>query len=289
MKIYEKYDQILLVDFMYVWNCTWYANKGKSSKMFHYMKSIIKNMMSPKSGYDKVLFILDGSHGTDARKAIYNGYKANRDEDTKKDVYARVDEFIDLMESVHPDIQFVRNSNYEADDVIAALCQKGGANYYIFSGDKDLMQLAKYEYVGICRTNHMFIDFDSTNTLPKGTFPRYKNSEILEKCGKALKCRLNDISDLIKYKTFRGDMSDNIPSAVRNLKGSVITELIKNCWIGEAPMSEEVFNSMVTYADNKLQERLVENKENIYRNWKLMQLIDVDVDSIINSVEKVCP
>lgn len=287
MKIYETYNQILLVDFMYVWNCTWYANKGKSSKMFHYMKSIVRNMTSPNSGYNEVWFILDGSNSTASRKAIYEGYKANRDEDTKKEVYERVDEFLALMDELYSEdykVKFIRSENHEADDVIAAICQSGGANYYIFSGDKDLMQLAKYEYVGICKTNHMFIDFNA-KTLPAGTFPRYKNSEILAKYSSALKVPITNISDIIKYKTFRGDMSDNIPSAVRNLKAKSIKELIDNCWVGEVPMSDEVFNSMVDYADDKLKERLVEHKNNIYRNWKLMQLVDVDVNSVITSMK----
>lgn len=277
---------ILLVDFMYIWNATWFANNGKSSKMYHYMKAITKSMLRPESGYDKVYFVLDGAHGTQSRKEIYPEYKANRNDKNRTDIYKRVDEFICETTDIYSDndkFVFLRSDEYEADDIIATLCNLRKARYHIFSGDKDLMQLIVLPEVYVCKVNHMFIDYNSGMTL----YPVYTEKEILQKYSRALKCNIDNVTDLIKFKTFRGDMSDNIPSAVRGMRATTIKSLIDNCWAGNEDMSESVIESMLDFTDGKLHDKLVENKESIIRNWKLMQLAKVDVDKVLGATNKL--
>lgn len=160
-----------------------------------------------------------------------------------------------------PSLLFVTSDNHEADEVIASFVPYYNENaiIHIFSGDKDLLQLCNYE--------NTFVGEKYTNGLE---IKPYTTEEILEKFNKVTQGRLQNLKDLVKFRTFRGDTSDNIPAAVPRITTKAIFDIIENCWSKDEPLSIEVALRMSNYLG--VGSKVLEHSDEILRNWNLMNL-----------------
>ena len=97
------------------------------------------------------------------------------------------------------------------------------------------------------------------------------DDEVLSKFKNSKKEPLDKVENVLKYRVFKGDSSDKISSAVKGLKDDVIRQII-NLW-KEDYLDEDVLLMLIgRIEDRKIQERLIENKNNILRNYTLMNL-----------------
>lgn len=88
------------------------------------------------------------------RKDIYADYKNKRKSKRKKSVvdfdefFKVANPFIEELEQVFPNVQFLRTNRCEADDIVAVLTKDRWSEYDIvcISTDSDLKQLYKYNY-----------------------------------------------------------------------------------------------------------------------------------------------
>ena len=85
----------------------------------------------------------------------------------------------------------------------------------------------------------------------------------------------------MKYRSLKGDPSDNLSSVFPRIKDKEIAEIIQNYWVDnqEEPLTETRIEDILEdlEGDNPtLANKLRENKEVWLRNYKIMDLLHVD-------------
>ncbi len=138
---------------------------------------------------DYVVVAWDGGRSTH-RTAIFPDYKISRgDHDDSRDAhFALAKEFLSLC-----NIHHVRVDGVEADDLIAAFCQKLRGLKVILSGDKDFLQL---------------LDENTTQIRPTGGEELWTHFRVEEELG----CKPEKLP-LVMALT--GDSSDGVPGVPR--------------------------------------------------------------------------
>jgi 5'-3' exonuclease len=225
----------------------------------------------------KIMLALDPSTSSLKNKAVFEGYKQNRDKEAKKEVYKYI---TDIISSLHKKLDsevfyFIREKLYEADQLLAFMVKKFHKNHeiIIYSGDKDLLQLTSYPNTFLAEK------------FEKGHFLIKTNEEIFEKFKNSKGEDFSRIStnkrDILKYRSLKGDPSDNLSSAFPRIKDKEIAEIIRGYWIDdqEEPLTEVRIEKILEdlEGDNpSLANKLRENKEVWLRNYKIMDLLHVD-------------
>ena len=225
----------------------------------------------------KIVLALDPATSSLKNKAIFEGYKQNRNKESKKEVYRYLVYIIKkLSAKLDPKVfYFIREKLYEADQLLAYTVKKYHKNHeiIIYSGDKDLLQLTSYP--------HTFI----ADKFEKGHFLIKTNEEIFQKFKNSRGEDFSRIStnkrDILKYRSLKGDPSDNLSSVFPRIKDKEIAEVIKDYWIDdqEEPLTEARIEKILEdlEGDNPaLAEKLRENKAVWLRNYKIMDLLHVD-------------
>lgn len=269
---------VLLVDFMYLWNRIYYAiGQSGDGDYYAHMKSIM-GKLNNNNKYSNKYIILDGLNGTQRQKALLPEYKEGRG--SKTEVYKQVEKFVKECSEEFPTLTFLRANNNEADEVIASLAVKFSRlekDVYIYSGDKDLLQLLVYPRV------HVGANYSGNFELKPFTEEDIqKKMDTIAGAG-----RLNNIGDLLKFRVFRGDVSDNISSVIPRFPSKVIIDLIANTWPGVTMFTDDVFESMVNYLPEKYSKQLIDNEEKLWRNWELMNLQFLPINDIISEVKRL--
>lgn len=252
--------KILIVDFMYLWNRI-YAIKGVNTGSHIYQS--LKHV-NDSDYYDLRLVILDGLSSADGRRAIYPEYKSTRSD--KSESYDLLNKFL-KYKAVHLNkMKFLKNESLEADDLIAMFVKKySGAQKYIYSGDTDLYQLLRFDntYIGTNYSRGMIIE-------------PITNTEAEKRYEKKYGLKINDVSDIVKCKTFKGDSSDNIPIACPGMRSATINTLIEKFWRGSEPLTPSILLNMAEYLRDNCKpaefHNFYENRKAIIRNYKLVQL-----------------
>ncbi|MCA9380801.1 DNA polymerase I [Candidatus Dojkabacteria bacterium] len=140
---------------------------------------------------DYLVAVFDSDKPT-IRSSEFATYKANRKE-TDQDLLLQIPKVIELVEKFN--IPMLKVDGYEADDIIATLCEtykKKGIDQIVVTGDQDLFQL---------------VDEDTSVYLAGRSFSQsklYKAEDVFTKLG----VKPIQIPD---YKGLSGDPSDNIP------------------------------------------------------------------------------
>lgn len=152
----------------------------------------------------RVIIVFDGEAGSMNRKYLYNGYKANRDNQrivnfksfTDKDEeddskYNQASRLIDYLNFLP--VTCIAIDKLEADDIIGYLCGKLYEDYndseiYVMSTDKDFMQLVN----------------PRVKVYSPSKKKIYHVQDVLEEFGV-------HPNNFLIYKTLLGDTSDNIP------------------------------------------------------------------------------
>ena len=215
------------------------------------------NMFQPT----RVIIVFDGKGGSSRRRKIYPEYKQNRktkyrvnrtydfasQEDEKQHMIMqlqRVVEYLDLLP-----VTVLSYDNIEADDTIGYLCKQvlKESEVVVMSTDKDFLQLAN----------------GKTKIWSPTKKKLYDEEAVFEEFGITAK-------NYIWYRVIDGDKSDNI-SGVKGLGLKTIRKKL--------PFLTE--NKIFNIED--ITKVLPESSEIIDRNYRLMQLQEVDISGSTKS------
>ena len=267
---------ILLIDFMYLWNRLFYAYRESNnpSGYYEHIKGMLK-ALNNNPRFLKKYIVLDGRNCSQRHKRLLSTYKEGRE--PKQEIYKRIDELIAELSPVCPNLSFQTAHDYEADEVIASWV-KFFRDYsvYIYSGDKDLIQLTRY--------GNVFIGDSYSNKEPLAVIP-FSVAEMEKKTLGVSNGKFKDYKNILKFRVFRGDSSDNIPPVIPRLRSDVIINLIES-WDLSAPLNTKTIGDMF----NKLpagKYNLKEVEESIKRNYLLMNLIHIPYKTILRNVKEL--
>lgn len=226
----------------------------------------------------RVLLALDPATSSLKNRSIFEGYKQNRNKEAKKEVYCYI---VDIIKALSAKLDsevfsFIKERGYEADQLLACVVKR----YYetheiiIYSGDKDLLQLTSYS------NTYIADKFEKGKFLiktDKEIFQKFKNSK-----GEDFSRISTNKRDILKYRSLKGDPSDNLSSVFPRIKDKEIAEIIQNHWVDnqEEPLTEERIDKIIEddleHENPILAEKLRENKEIWLRNYKIMDLLHID-------------
>ena len=218
-----------------------------------FLKSIgyVINMVSPT----RVIIVFDGKGGSTRRRKIYPEYKQNRktkyrvnrtydfasQEDEKQNMIMQLQRCVEYLDTLP--VTVLSYDNIEADDTIGYLTKQvlPESNIIIMSTDKDFLQLAN---------GRVKIWSPSKKKM-------YDDKSVFEEFGISSQ-------NYIWYRVLDGDKSDNI-NGVRGLGLKTIRKKLPFLTDNHICNIDDIVNV------------LPESKELIDRNYKLMQLNDVDI------------
>ena len=219
----------------------------------------------------RCIIVFDGKGGSRRRKDIYPEYKANRANKTAFNRYQEFASLEDEQDSMRRQfgrvIQYLNClpvttlsiDNVEADDIMAYIANE------IYTDDKNR--------VTICSTDRDFLQLVNNRISVWSPIKKkmYTPSVMQEEFGFSSK-------NYLLYRSFIGDKSDNIPG----LKGVGPKSLIKYFPVFSEDR-ELTVEEIVQYANDvdkkyKVHSLVLENKELLELNYKLMQLKEVDIN-----------
>ena len=224
-----------------------------TSAIYGFINSLIKLIKEEKPDY--ISIVLDSKAKT-FRHLRYDLYKANRKpmpEDLSEQLPFLYDIFNDL------NIPVYKMDGYEADDIIGTITKylsKKNIDSYIYSGDKDLMQLIN---------DNTFLYSPGNNFKPTKI---YKNDDVYDKYGVSPR-------EFIDYLALLGDTSDNIPG-VKGIGSKTAAKLINNF-----KSIENIYTSIEKVENPRIKNLLIENKESALLSKELVT-IDVNMDIKFN-------
>lgn len=224
------------------------------------------NMFNPS----RVIIVFDGKGGSSRRRKIFSDYKQRRRtsyrvnrleglenlEDEKRSMRVQLRRIVDYLELLP--VTSISVDGIEADDAIAYLTRNalGDGDKIIMSTDKDFLQLVNDNVKVWSPTRKKLYD---------------KQSVLEEYCVTA--------NNFIMAKVFEGDKSDNI----NGVKGIATKTLVKNMPTLANEDNTYTLDEVYKYALQHKDEggaffvKVLQNKELLERNYKLMQLSDVDI------------
>ena len=278
--------RLILIDFSWLYNRYYYVahyNASVSEEPID-VEATLERMLSQfltliHRSYPsaKILMALDPATSTLKNKVIFEGYKQNRDKEVKKEVYKYISNVIKYLR-VNLDSEvfyFIREKLYEADQILAFIVKKYHKNHeiIIYSGDKDLLQLTSYPNTYIAdkfEKGHFLLKTDEE------IFEKFKNSK-----GEDFSRISKNKRDILKYRSLKGDPSDNLSSVFPRIKDKEIVEIIQEYWIDDQleELTEERIEDILEDLEgfnSVLAGKLRENKEVWLRNYRIMDLLHVD-------------
>lgn len=279
--------RLILIDFSWLYNKYYYVASYVVSQSTNgsNVSSVLLRMLTQflllveKSYLNaRILMALDPSTSSLKNKGIFEGYKQQRNKEEKKEVYSYLPYIVkSLCETLNnKSFSFIKAKYYEADQLIAHTVKKFHDDYeiIIYSGDKDLLQLTSYPNTFVAdkfEKGHFLIKTDEE------IFQKFKNSK-----GEDFSRISTNKRDILKYRSLKGDPSDNLSSVFPRIKDKEIAEIIQNHWVDdqEEPLTEERIDKIIEddlqFENPSLAEKLRNNKDVWLRNYKIMDLLHVD-------------
>ena len=224
-----------------------------TSAIYGFINSLIKLIKEEKP--DFISIVLDSKAKT-FRHLRYDLYKANR-KPMPNDLSEQLPFLYDIFNSLN--IPVYKMDGYEADDIIGTITKhlsKKNIDSYIYSGDKDLMQLVN---------DNTFLYSPGNNFKPTKI---YKNDDVYDKYG------VNP-TEFIDYLALLGDTSDNIPG-VKGVGSKTAKKLIN-----DFKSVENIYKSIEKIENPRIKNLLIENKESALLSKDLVT-IDVNMDIKFN-------
>jgi len=219
----------------------------------------------------RVLVVFDGKGGSHRRKKLWKGYKEGRTGLTKVNRLAGYEDLEDQAESMKRNfntlikyleflpIDLCYIDHIEADDVMAYaakhIFQK---EVLIVSSDKDFLQLVDDRISVYLPTKKKWMGKDDVKEL-FGVPPH----------------------NLVYYRIFDGDKSDNIPG-VRGIGPKTLVNKLDFLQSDELTL-DTLFEKVSQMDDEKLKNKILENKDILQLNYDLMQLSNPIMGSAITS------
>ena len=227
------------------------SSNGTPTNAIYLFASIILHLLEKKD-FDDILVALD-SPGKKFRHQEYSAYKANRKEIPVelKMQFEPIKEFLNIC-----NIKTIEVEGYEADDIIGTISKNSKAhNVYleVFTGDRDLLQLIN--------------DNVLINMMKKGLseVDHFDEAHLHEIYGIKPK-------QIIDIKALMGDSSDNIPG-VKGIGEKTAFDLIY-----KYESLDNIYNH-IDEIKGKLQEKLIEDKDNAYMSYELATIAtDIPLD-----------
>lgn len=264
----ELNDNVLLIDGMNSYIRCFAATPTMNEDGDHiggvsgFLKSI--GMVVRQFRPSRVIIVFDGKGGNKTKQSIYSGYKEGRtsmtklnrsyDFQTKEQEQQSMRWQLKLLLSMceHLPVTIIAMDNIEADDVIGYISQhleSEDRNSIIMSTDKDFLQLISSH----CRVY---------NPVKKKL---YHVDTVLEEYN-------IHPNNFILYRSVTGDKSDNI----KGIKG-IGPQTFKKCFPETASEETMTLDGLLLLSENKQSEnsaykKIVENKDSLELNYKLMNL-----------------
>lgn len=253
----------LIVDFSWLWNRSYFAFKdfqNSEGDLTGAMYGVLKfHEAIADKGY-KIVACLDDI--SNFRKEVYEDYKANREVDVERVKAKRCNQSLFEILS-YLGWEFYKTEGCEADDLIASRAMenaKAGNPCVVYSSDKDLQQLMIFPSVQVA------------SSIEQGQFVYKTEQDTIEKLG----CSPSQIR---YFRPFKGDTSDNIPSAVSRIQSKHLVPIAKDIEDGLVLglTLENAYDKAITKNKSKLTssafQKLVEGRETYVRNFIIMDLI----------------
>lgn len=223
----------------------------------------------------KVVVVFDGQGGSKRRKKMFSGYKADRstkrlrvnrqydgmmnEEDERESMKRQFVWLNDLLD--HLPVQTMIYDGVEADDIIAYLATnviKEDEQTVIMSTDKDFLQLVDENTIVWSPTKKKI----------------YNRKTLKEEFG-------IDASNMLTYRVFDGDTSDNIPGVYGCGMKTMLKRFPELVEQRDVSIEDILKWSEERKGKIKLFDKILEAKDQIYTNQDLMQLKDVDISGQI--------
>lgn len=279
----SRKEKILLVDGLNLFIRGYTANPVVNEDGIH-IGGIVGSLIS--LGYaiknykpDRVVITYDGAGGSSYRKKIFPEYKENRkNKNGKKRKYNRKFDYGDdgELEEKIMKFQLTRLMEYfaclpvtiikeikyvEADDIIAYIIESNpDKTFIVMSSDKDFLQL--------CSENVQV--YSPTKKI------LYNENKVKDLFSVSPK-------NLALFRAMDGDSSDGIPGIPSWGK----TRILKNVQCLKNSNHIYSIDDIFDYAKENKIEKLIENKDLVIRNYKLMQLKSVNIsDSIKKKIDE---
>lgn len=271
-------NNLLLIDLNWTYNRFFYVKSQQNPQEPQQAtnKAMLEFLSRIQSTceFNKIFVIVDGAHPH--TKEIYEGYKAGRAD--KSQVYAGLEDFCKLASKL-PQVIVLQNDQAEADELIAYICYKHHKHtrITIYSGDKDLLQLLVYPSVRL------------SSKYEHGKFLIPECKEVLGKFSNSTKTKsLQTLKHILPYRVLKGDTSDRIPAPIKRLKYDKILSFLHV--LDTSPLiNEESFTravSTIKEFDDVFAQQLLNAREEIFRNYKLMSLLDFEGKEYITESTK---
>ncbi len=257
--------KILVIDGNSIINRAYYGvrmltnKQGKfTNAVYGTVNMIAKQLEELKPDYALVAF--DVKHPT-FRHEMYEGYKAGR-HPTPPELLSQFDDTKECLRLMG--ITVMELAGWEADDIQGTVAKmahsKAGLESYVFSGDRDLLQLIDEKVTVLLATN--------TETLVMN------EEKFREKYGVPS-------SRFVEMKALMGDSSDNIPG-VAGIGEKTASTLIQN--FGTL---EEIYNSIEDKRISKgVREKLIKDKDNAFLSRALAKIdINAPVGIALEDIE----
>jgi DNA polymerase I len=216
----------------------------------------------------RVIITFDGKGGSQKRRDIFSDYKGNRlnpksfnraeiFEDAEDEAKSMQHQFMRLVQYLRClPVLVVSLDHIEADDMVSYLTTsvlpKVSNNIILVSDDKDFLQLIN----------------DKVSVYRPVEKKMYKLPEMKERFGVPAE-------NYHLYKVFIGDSSDNIPG-IPGI-GPKTAEKLAILQENRIVSLQEFLDYCESNTDNKVYKKILDHKDAVIRNYKLMQLHDVDI------------
>jgi DNA polymerase-1 len=219
----------------------------------------------------RVLVVFDGKGGSHRRKKMWKGYKEGRTGLTKVNRLVGYEDLEDQAESMKRNfntlikyldllpIDLCYIDHIEADDVMAYAARHiFKKEVLIVSSDKDFLQLVDDRISVYLPTKKKMMNKDDVKELYG--VPSH---------------------NLVYYRIFDGDKSDNIPG-VRGIGPKTLLNKLDFLQSDELTL-DTLFEKVSQMDDEKLKNKILENKDVLQLNYDLMQLSNPIMGSAITS------
>ena len=220
------------------------SSKGlNTSAIYGFINSMMKLINDEKPHYLAV--VLDTKAKTFRHKE-FDLYKANR-KPMPEDLSEQISPLLNILSKLN--IKIYKKDGFEADDIIGTIVSShmDGIQKYMYSGDKDLMQL---------------VDKNTFLYSPGNTFKPtkiYGTQDVLNRYG-------IQNNQFIDYLSLLGDTSDNIPG-VKGVGAKTASKLIV-----KYSNLENIYNNIDDIDNPRLKKLLSENKENAFLSKRLITI-----------------
>jgi len=218
----------------------------------------LRSLGSFRKRFENATFYVCWDGSNQRRKAMYDGYKANRTSKTAGEGFFEIDFLKELLPLIG--VTQAWHPEEEADDAIATLLrgQLKGQNNVVISTDRDLVQL-------VTETDSQFVP-----AVGAGREKHYDVDVVLQEYGVPP-------SEVVFVRAIDGDSSDNIPGA-KGFGLKTAAKLVKLYGTVDA-----IFASNLAELTRTQHSNLRSAETQVKLNVKLMKLVD-DLDLTVTDV-----